>query len=217
MEQVLTSEIAWWFFAGTLGVVAAFCVARSALWRRRKCRELGHNVIPLRRPRKRSKYRERRKQGRLQFSTYASGFCALLVIVTVSFLWPEIRFFVFPGMLEGRVTHVRDGDTIEVDGTAVRLSGINCDELGTSFGERAKTAATSLVSGRELSCRLNGEATYDRVVGRCEMADGRDLGQVLIERGVCGRCAGFDKLRVYAGISAMPFRGAEPNYCSWIW
>jgi len=217
MEQVLTSETSWWFIAGSLGLVVAFCVSRVVIWHTKKSRELGDNIIPLRRPRKRSGHRERRKRATLQFPTYASGLGVLLFVISISVLWSEIRFFVFPGTLEGRVTHVRDGDTVEVDGTAVRLSGINCDELGTSLGERAKSVTSNLVSGRELICRLNGEKTYDRVVGRCEMADGRDLGRVLIERGVCGRCAGFDKLRFYAGISSIPFRGSQPDYCSWIW
>lgn len=216
MEQALTSEIVWWFVAGSLGVVVALCVDRLA-WRRSKYRKLGDNVIPLRRRRKRSGFRARRKPAASRLLTYASGSGALVAIIAISALWPEIRFFVFPEILEGRVTHVRDGDTVEVGGTAVRLSGITCDELGTPLGERAKAVASNLVSGRELSCRLNGETTYDRVVGRCQMADGRDLGRVLIERGVCGRCAGFDKLRIYTGIPATSFRGAEPDYCSWVW
>jgi len=217
MEQALTLEIAWWFIAGSLCVVVVFCVNWLAPWRRRARRALGDNVIPLRHPRKRSGFRARSMPAASRLLTYVSGSGALVAIIAISALWPEIRFFVFPEILEGRVTHVRDGDTVEVGETAVRLSGITCDELGTPLGERAKAVTASLVSGRELSCQLNGETTYDRVVGRCKMADGRDLGRVLIERGVCGGCAGFDKLRIYAGISATPFRGAESDYCSWVW
>ena len=34
-------------------------------------------------------------------------------------------------ILEGRVTRVRDGDTIEVNGVAIRLSALDCPERGT--------------------------------------------------------------------------------------
>ena len=37
-----------------------------------------------------------------------------------------------PGtLLKRQVTHVRDGDTIEVNGIAIRLSALDCTERGT--------------------------------------------------------------------------------------
>jgi endonuclease YncB( thermonuclease family) len=36
-----------------------------------------------------------------------------------------------PSILSGTVTHVRDGDTIEVNGIAVRLSALDCPENDT--------------------------------------------------------------------------------------
>ena len=47
-----------------------------------------------------------------------------------------------PGtLLEGQVTHVRDGDTIEVNGIAIRLSALDCPERGTRDGEHANPLA----------------------------------------------------------------------------
>jgi endonuclease YncB( thermonuclease family) len=36
--------------------------------------------------------------------------------------------------LVGPVTHVRDGDTIEVSGVPVRVANLDCAELGTTAG-----------------------------------------------------------------------------------
>ena len=47
-----------------------------------------------------------------------------------------------PGaILEGRVTDVRDGDTIEVNGLAIRLSALSCPERATRDGEHANRLA----------------------------------------------------------------------------
>lgn len=68
--------------------------------------------------------------------------------------------------LAGSVTHVRDGDTIEVAGVPVRLQGLTCDERGTPLGMVATAAMRDLVRGQRVACDLTGERTYDREVGR---------------------------------------------------
>ncbi|SMY07248.1 thermonuclease family protein [Flavimaricola marinus] len=121
--------------------------------------------------------------------------------------------------LTGRVTHVRDGDTIEVNGQVIRLNGLTCDERGTPLGNQATMAMQVLASGEAVTCTLNGEQTYDREVGRCSLADGRDLGAELIRQGICGRCARYDPLRTYAALQqeAERFSGAYPGYCRSTW
>ena len=47
--------------------------------------------------------------------------------------------------LHGTVTHVRDGDTIEVNDIAIRLSALNCPENGTQKGNYATEVANSLL------------------------------------------------------------------------
>ena len=37
-------------------------------------------------------------------------------------------------VLTGTITHVRDGDTIEVDGIAIRLAALDCPENGSEEG-----------------------------------------------------------------------------------
>jgi endonuclease YncB( thermonuclease family) len=81
-----------------------------------------------------------------------------------------------PGALTGPVTHVRDGDTIEVAGKPIRLQGLNCNERGTALGEAATTAISRLVENGEVTCELSGEMTYDREVGHVPPGDRRGLG-----------------------------------------
>ena len=55
-----------------------------------------------------------------------------------------------PSILSGTVTHVRDGDTIEVNGIAVRLSALDCPENGTQQGNKA-TKITKQFQGSKSS------------------------------------------------------------------
>lgn len=82
---------------------------------------------------------------------------------------------------------VIDGDTVEVLGTRVRIANLDCAELPSAAGERAKLAAgVFLRSGAEISCTLSGRRSYDRELGLCAV-DGRDLGEYLIANGACDR------------------------------
>ena len=90
--------------------------------------------------------------------------------------------------LGGRVTHVRDGDIIEVAGVPARIANLDCAELGTNEGESARQFMADLVRGQEVACELEGRKSYDREVGTCALAaSGEDLGGILISEGVCGR------------------------------
>ncbi len=89
------------------------------------------------------------------------------------------------------MTHVRDGDTLEVAGVPVRIANLDCAELGTTEGESARLFLSDLVDGQTLACDLEGRKSYNREVGTCAFAKtGEDLGEILIEEGVCGRWAG---------------------------
>ncbi len=88
-------------------------------------------------------------------------------------------------ILTGRVTHVRDGDTIVVGGQPVRLSALDCPENGQPGAQAATVLMKRLTAGTTVTCELDGTTTYDRVVGYCS-ARGRDLGQQMIDAEVCG-------------------------------
>ena len=89
--------------------------------------------------------------------------------------------------LSGRVTHVRDGDTVEVSGVPVRIANLDCAESGTAAGERAAERMRQLANLGPFSCRLECRKSYDREVSLCQLADGRDVGEVLIGERQCGR------------------------------
>ncbi|SLN13400.1 hypothetical protein ROJ8625_00400 [Roseivivax jejudonensis] len=95
---------------------------------------------------------------------------------------------VFPGRLvEGRFTHIRDGDTIEINGIPVRLAKLDCAEMGTSQGAVAKRRMLQLAARQSGSCTLTGRRSYDRWIGECSLQDGRDVGDVMLQEGVCAR------------------------------
>lgn len=87
----------------------------------------------------------------------------------------------------GRVTHVRDGDTIEVSGRPIRLAALDCAESGTIAGNAATRRMKALVSGEQVKCSLTGRRSYDRWIGSCRLASGQDVADVLIGEGLCGR------------------------------
>ena len=89
-----------------------------------------------------------------------------------------------PGtLLEGQVTHVRDGDTIEVNGIAIRLSALDCPERGTSEGESANRLAQQFLNKKAV-CELTGAKTYDRLVGYC-IVGGQDFGLFMMRNSAC--------------------------------
>lgn len=87
--------------------------------------------------------------------------------------------------LTGQVTHVRDGDTIEVASMPIRIANLDCAEKGSAAGDRATRYMRQLVTSERVTCALNGRRSYDRMIGTCSLSDDRDLGQVLIAGGYC--------------------------------
>ena len=88
-----------------------------------------------------------------------------------------------PTVLRGKVTHVRDGDTIEVNGIAIRLSALDCPERGTQKGKNAARIAQQFL-GSQAKCELTGAKTYDRLVGYCEV-NGEDFGAYMMNNSSC--------------------------------
>ena len=97
--------------------------------------------------------------------------------------------------LEGTVSHVRDGDTIEVGPIAVRLQGIAAPEGNEPGGDIATDAMRDLVLGKELRCDLTGDRSHDRVIGVCFLDDGRDVGEVMVFQGHARDCRRFSRGR----------------------
>ena len=114
--------------------------------------------------------------------------------------------------LSGTVTHVRDGDTIEVADVPVRLDGVAAPELDERFGREAKKFMARLVAGKTVRCDLNGERSYDRVIGVCFL-DGEDIGASIIAAGLARDCPRFSGGRYNGFNTAASERLPLPGYC----
>ena len=76
---------------------------------------------------------------------------------------------------------MRDGDTIEVGGLPIRLSGLAAPEGDEPGGAGASKAMEQLVLGRELRCELDGERTHDRCAGICYL-NGADIAALMVRQ-----------------------------------
>jgi len=115
--------------------------------------------------------------------------------------------------IEGRVTVVRDVDTIVVAGTPVRLNGVDGPETSNRIGQEARAFMTRLVRGETLVCQLNGDRTYDRWVGVCYL-DGQDIGAIAIANGHALDCRRYSGGRYrYLETTAARSRIQRARYC----
>ncbi len=87
----------------------------------------------------------------------------------------------------GKVVHVKDGDTIEVqrngERVIVRLVEIDTPELAQAFGRNAKQATSDLCAGETVTVLQTGTDSYDRVLAHVILPDGRDLNRELVQQG----------------------------------
>jgi micrococcal nuclease len=119
-----------------------------------------------------------------------------------------------PTVLTGTVTHVRDGDTIEVGKIPIRLNGVSAPELKEPLGPQSKKFMRELVNGKNVRCELTGAKTYDRLVGTCYL-EGEDIGMSVIEAGLALDCPRYSGGR-YAEFEMVDAqeRIKLPGYCS---
>ena len=92
--------------------------------------------------------------------------------------------------IEGAVTHVRDGDTIEVDDVPIRLNGLAAPERDEPGGPEATAMMQRIVhqAGGRLRCELTGETSYDRQIGVCFTLAGQDIAALMVAQGVARDC-----------------------------
>ncbi|MFT5631065.1 MAG: micrococcal nuclease [Gammaproteobacteria bacterium] len=108
---------------------------------------------------------------------------------------------------------MRDADTIVVDGTAVRLNGVDAPELKTRSGQNGKRWMVNYLRDKQVHCDLNSERTYDRWVGVC-FADGNDIGAAVIAAGHALDCRRYSGGRYrYLETPAAKSRIRRATYC----
>ena len=115
--------------------------------------------------------------------------------------------------VEGRVTTVRDVDTIEVRGVPVRLNGLDGPETSTRAGRDARNFMVRLLRGKSVTCQLTGARTHDRWVGICYL-DGTDIAAIAVANGHALDCARYSggRYRQYETPAARS-RLTRARYC----
>ena len=93
-------------------------------------------------------------------------------------------------VLKGTITHVRDGDTFEINGIPVRISALDCAEKSTPEGKKITRFAKKFL-GKQAVCELTGAKTYDRVVGYCSI-EGKDFARTMMNETSCKLWAKYD-------------------------
>ncbi len=111
------------------------------------------------------------------------------------------------GPSEGVVSHVRDGDTIELEsGEVIRYLMVdtpevahNSSEVSECFGDEAKQFNEDLVAGQTITLEYDTECTdkYDRLLAYVYIGD-REINSLLVERG-------------FACVLHIPPNGADRN------
>ena len=79
---------------------------------------------------------------------------------------------------------VVDGDTIHIGKHKIRFQGMNAPELDEPYGKQAMWTLRKLVKGQTITAKPNGETSYDRIVAKCFLEDGTDLGAKMVEMGL---------------------------------
>jgi micrococcal nuclease len=97
------------------------------------------------------------------------------------------------------VATVHDGDTIYVNHQAIRLWGVDAEELSEPNGAAARQALYNIIGNARVVCTPVG-ASHQRTVARCNVA-GRDVGEALVTSGAVLDCARY---------SGGHYRKAEP-------
>ena len=93
-------------------------------------------------------------------------------------------------VLRSPITHVRDGDTIEVNKRPIRIAALDCPENSTSEGKKATRFAKQF-KGKQAVCELTGKTTYDRKVGYCSI-NGKPFAQIMVENTTCTYWCKYD-------------------------
>ena len=140
------------------------------------------------------------------------SFAVFSVSLAVAFAFPSAGDAA--QVVTGKVTKVRDADTVVVRGVPIRLNGVDAPENGTKAGNEATAAMKRYVRGKTLTCELNGERTYDRWVGVCHTEEGHDIGAVMIANGFALDCRRYSGGR-YRSLEPAGARSRLPqaSYC----
>ena len=97
-----------------------------------------------------------------------------------------------PQSLTG-VPHIHDGDTVEIRGVKVRITGIDAPEMDqrcldakgklSECGIEVRNQLTKKAAGRQWTCRVSGKDRYGRSLASCHI-DGEDIARWMVRSGL---------------------------------
>lgn len=77
-----------------------------------------------------------------------------------------------------------DGDSIVIQGTQIRLFGIDAPEMNHPYGKKAKWALLALCKGQTIRAELVAQDHFERTVALCYLEDGRELSAEMVKAGM---------------------------------
>lgn len=117
----------------------------------------------------------------------------LLAALMLFALLPEARFSLDAGPLVGTAERVADGDTLDIAGQRIRLTGIDAPEWdqtcttadGSTWacGQAATDRLRQLVRGTQITCEPQGHDRYGRLLARCRVGT-TDLAETIVRDGL---------------------------------
>lgn len=131
-----------------------------------------------------------------------AGFLALVACAPASDVNPGSADAPRDGFVYGRVTKVKDGDSLVMRTpdnlpVEIRLAEIDTPEKGAPYSNAARQALFRMVRDRDIAVRLFDIDKYDRVVGRV-YADGQDVNAELVRQGLAAvYCRFAEDQRLY--------------------
>lgn len=93
-----------------------------------------------------------------------------------------------PGLLEGKVVRIVDGDSLWLEPAAaaapveLRLEGIDAPEICQAWGPEAKKALAELVQGKDVSVKTVGRDTYGRTLGTLYLGE-QNINKLMVQEG----------------------------------
>lgn len=113
-------------------------------------------------------------------------FLLILALMVSGFALPSFARETGSSTVMGTAS-VIDGDTIEIHGKRIRLSGFDTPERGAMCGkvnvyQKAALALSDFIGNRTVVCEIIGEDRYNRGIGRCQ-AGGDGLAEFMVANG----------------------------------
>lgn len=113
----------------------------------------------------------RRRQASFLFAVILIGAAA----VAAAWLNPDDEFL-------GRA-RVMDGDSLTINGTIIRLEGIDAPEGNQTYGPEAAQALRRLIAGRDVRCLSSSMDQYDRELATCYLRGDININREMVRRG----------------------------------